>query len=223
MTIDEHIEIIRKYLPQYLSTQSQDTLIKDLKENFPGSKDPYKVYRNLNEKSFIYQGDGIIDIPFAVFDPSNGDFKVTYQEGISMSNTCDVSPKNQETRWDKINVQFAGLIPLEKYISKLTDKNIGEDRIHSFLESLKNNRISNLFYLPERKHNEKVILPESFIKFDFNVTLPPEVFNKERYDLNYLENNGDRLFSFSNYGFYLFLTKLSIHYSRIREGVFRDN
>ena len=223
MIVDEHIEIIRKYLPQYLSTQAQDKLIKDLSENFPESQDPFKIYRNLNEDNFIYQGDGIIDIPFAIFDSSSGEFEVAYQEGISMSNTCDILPDNEKTRLDIINVQFAGLFPLKKYISKLEEKNIGDDRIQSFIESLKNNHISNLFYLPERKHNEKVILPESFIKFDFNVTLPTSIFKSERYDLNYNENNGDRVFSLSNYGFYLFLIKLSIHYSRIREGVFRDN
>ncbi len=44
-------------------------------------------------------------------------------------------------------------------------------------------------------------------------------------DNNYIDRsslNKSRLFTLSNTGFYIFLTKLSIHFSRIRERVDRD-
>ena len=78
-----------------------------------------------------------------------------------------------------------------------------------------------MFYLPEKKNGQNVLLEESFVRFDINVTLPISIFSGGTYDNSYAPK-GDRLISFSNYGFYLFLIKLSVHYCRFREGVFRD-
>ena len=79
-----------------------------------------------------------------------------------------------------------------------------------------------MMFLPEKKISSNVIIEDSFIRFDLNVTLPSTIFEGDRYDVNY-KPQGDRLFTFTNYGFYLYLVKLSIHYCRFREGVFRNN
>ena len=119
---DEHIEIIRTYLPHYLSKEGQDELIKDIKNDFPESRDPYKIYSRLDNGNIVYQGDGLIDIPFSVLNVSRGHFDLTYQKGITLSNTCDISSDHIKNRIDKINIQFAGVFSLKDYIRKLKDK-----------------------------------------------------------------------------------------------------
>ncbi|MFD1553993.1 hypothetical protein DNU06_17245 [Putridiphycobacter roseus] len=208
------LELIRAYLPKYLTPELSQNLFSIVSEHFPLSSDGKLIYCNNLESEFYYQGDAIVDIPFSVF--ANGEYKTNYLKGVIMSNTCDIASEND--RIENSFVQFSSIFSLEEYISKLNEKKISENKIDSFLSNLKGNRISNLFYLPKIDK----VMDESFIRFDVNVSLPISIFEGETYDKDYKSNGGDRLFSFSNYGFYLFLIKLSVHYCRFREGVFRN-
>jgi hypothetical protein len=214
---DDTLELIRTFLPKYLTPELQENLFKTVQDNFPFSTDPNLIYSRIPEVEYYYQGDCLVDIPFSSFN--NGAFEIAYLNGIVASNTCDICPNNE--RIDSPNVQFASVFSLSEYIEKLKAKNINQKRIHSFVDDLKGNRISNLFYLPEKRNGQDIILEESFVRFDLNVTLPISIFMGDTYDNSYAPE-GDRLISFSNYGFYLFLIKLSVHYCRFREGVFRD-
>lgn len=214
---DDTLELIRTFLPKYLTPELQENLFKTVQENFPLSIAPNLIYSRIPEIDYYYQGDCIVDIPFSNFN--EGSFETAYLNGIIASNTCDISPDNE--RLDLLNVQFASVFSLSEYIETLKSKNISQQRIDSFIVNLKGNRISNLFYLPEKKNGQDIILEESFVRFDLNVTLPISIFTGDTYDNSYAPE-GDRLISFSNYGFYLFLIKLSVHYCRFREGVFRD-
>ena len=214
---DDTLELIRTFLPKYLTPELQENLFKTVQENFPFSTDPNLIYSRIPEIDCYYQGDCIVDIPFSSFN--EGHFETAYLNGIIVSNTCDISIDNK--RLDMPNVQFASVFLLSEYIEILKAKEISQQRIDSFIVDLKGNRISNLFYLPEKKNGEDVVLEESFVRFDLNVSLPISIFTGDAYDNSYAPE-GDRLISFSNYGFYLFLIKLSVHYCRFREGVFRD-
>ncbi len=214
---DDTLELIRTFLPKYLTPELQENLFKTVQDNFPFSIDPNLIYSRIPEVEYYYQGDCLVDIPFSSFN--YGAFEIAYLNRIVASNTCDISPYNE--RIDNPNIQFASVFSLSEYIEKLKAKNINQKRIDSFVDDLKGNRISNLFYLPEKRNGKDIILEESFVRFDLNVTLPISNFTGDAYDNSYAPE-GDRLFSFSNYGFYLFLIKLSVHYCRFREGVFRD-
>lgn len=214
---EDNLELIQKFLPQYLTPKQTEDLMSNVRKYFPFSTDPGLIYTKSLDSDIYYQGDGMKDIPFSIFH--NGKFITSYLTGIIMSNTCDISTDN--SRLDTPNIQYAAIFSLAEYIEILNEKDISEERINSFKAALKENRITNLFYLPKWS-NGSSILEESFIRFDQNVTLPSGIFHKEdsTYDKKYAPK-GDRLFSFQNYGFYLFLIKLSIHYSRFQEGVFR--
>lgn len=212
---DDTLELIRTFLPKYLTPELQENLFNTVNENFPLSINPNLIYSVLDNN--YYQGDALVDIPFSNFDIDS--FNMAYLSGILLSNSCDISPEN--VRLDNPNFQFATIFSLDEYLLLLEKGNIGEEKVQSFVQSLKSNRISNLFYLPEKKNGEEVIIKESFVRFDLNVTLPAAIFDSDRYSKDYAPI-GDRLFSFTNYGFYLFLIKLSIHYCRFREGVFRN-
>jgi hypothetical protein len=215
---DDMLHIIRTFLPKYLTPELQENLFKTALENFPSSSDPNLTYSRIADSNYLYQGDCVCDVPFALFN--QGKFDVAYLNGLVMSNTCDIAPDNERT--DAPNVQFAAVIALSEYLERLRSKKIDESKIQNFIVNLKNNKISNLFYLPEKKNSDKLILQESFVRFDLNVTLASSIFTSVTYSLDYFPF-GDRRISLSNYGFYLFLIKLSIHYCRFREGVFRND
>jgi hypothetical protein len=214
---DDTLELIRTFLPKYLTPELQENLFKTVQDNFPFSTDPNLIYSQIPEIEYLYQGDCIVDIPFTNFN--KGNFDTAYLNGIIASNTCDISPEND--RLDIPNIQFASVFSLKEYIDQLKANDVKQQRIDSFVENLRANKVSNLFYMPEKRNGDTIIIKESFARFDLNVTLPISIFSGEAYNKNYFPI-GDRLVSFSNYGFYLFLIKLSVHYCRFREGVFRD-
>lgn len=54
----EHYELIRNFLPKYLSPEQQDNLFKDIEKHFPYSTDADVIYSNLDDDLF-FQGDGV--------------------------------------------------------------------------------------------------------------------------------------------------------------------
>ncbi len=217
MNKEDTTEILRTFLPKYLTPQLQENLFKIVQEEFPFSNDAYKLYSEIPEQQYYYQGDCLIDVPFSVFH--SGSFQTAYFQGIIGSNTCDIFPENE--RLEQSNLQFFAIYNLNEYLGVLEQRGVDESRISTFKSNLKLNIISNLFFLPEKRIGDQVILEDSFVRFDSTTTLPIGLFHGDSYDMAY-SPDGDRLFSFSNYGFYLFLIKLSVHYCRFREGVFRN-
>lgn len=218
---EDHLEYLRQILPKYLSSEQQKSLFESLKEDFPNSNDPYKLYRELDDKNYYYQGDGIIDIPFSSINIENKNFDLEIISGAILSNTCDITSENE--RLYPPNITLGAIYPLKDFVKFLEESNISTDKISSFISNVRKNLISSIFYLPELKNRDDILLPESFIRFDQTTTLPIEFINSdERFNKEYLRSEGDRLFSFSNYGFYLFIFKLSVHFCRFREGVFRN-
>lgn len=213
--IDESYEFIRTHLPKYLTPKQTDNLFKLVKANFPNT-DNDLIYSDELDSSLYYQGDAILDIPFSDFQ--QGSFDISYPKGIVISNTCDISSDND--RLFKPNVQLARVFGVNELIEQFKEDGHDAFKIDEFVSNLKGNRISNLFFLPKKITNGEVVMEDSFVRFDSNVTLPIEIFESTTYDKNY-HPSGDRVFSFSNYGFYTFLIKLSVHYCRFREGVFR--
>lgn len=217
---ENHLDFIKNYLPKYLTPDLKDNLFNVVKSDFPNSNNPNILYINLKNDNLLYQGDCIIDVPFSIFDKNENKFESLYQCGVILSNTCDISPEN--LRIGENMIQFAATCELNEYIEELKKNRISEDRVKNFIIDLKSNKISNLFYLPKKEIGNKVVMEESFIKFDSTVSLPINLFiNDEVYNMKY-SPEGDRTYTFSNYGFYLFIIKLSIHYCRFREGVFRN-
>ena len=219
--IQEIVEIIREHLPSYLTEPQQQKLIDCIRTDFPRSTDPNKVYSKLEDLSLFYQGDILNDFPFSLYDTGSSSFKTIYINGMIASNTCDIFPEN-ERNLNPFSVQIISIYDFETVLEKFRAQKISEDKITNFVKEVRGNTISNLFYLPEKKNGDDIILKESFARFDYSVSLPLPLLNSEKICKDYIPN-GDRVVSLSNYGFYLFLMKLSIHYCRIREGVFRAN
>jgi hypothetical protein len=196
-------EDISIYLPKYLSEESTKSLFDTLKQ-FPENIDQRLYTRALKGSQIIYQGDGIKDVLFVDL-PSQKCKKVN---GFVLSNTCDIDPNNERYRTQ--NIIYTPIISINNYITLLRKNKIPDQKIDDHIEALKKQQITNIFYLPKT-----TILKEEFIIFFDRVN---------SCDMSYFcESNIDniRLFSLSNYGLYIFLFKLSIHFTRIREGVDR--
>lgn len=198
------LEEIKLYLPKYLTPESEKILFKELKE-FPQNIDSrlYTIY--LKDSNFVYQGDGIegllyINLPDTIVD------KVP---AMVLSNTCDISPQNR--RFFPPNLIYSPIFNLEKYKNALLEKGNPKQKVEDHLYSIKRQQITSAFYLPKGGS----LKAESLVFFD----------RINSCDIDYMEQsevNHLKLFTLSNYGLYLFVIKLSIHFTRIWEGFDRN-
>lgn len=195
---------LRNYLPKYLSKEAKENLFNDLKD-FPDNLETRFYSTHLSNDSTVFQGDGLRDLPIITLP----DTRVEPVPSIVISNTCDISFDNVRTL--EPNVLYCPIIRISRYIQILRQNGLSEDKIENFRSEVKRQRISSMFFLP--RYGD---LPEDCI------ALLDSICNA-RSSILPNDPSSTRLFSLSNYGFYLFLFKLSIHFTRIREAVDRDS
>ncbi len=194
---------IKKYLPKYLSPEATEKLFQDLKD-FPENIHKRLYGDVLEDENDVFQGDGIIDLPVINLP----DEIVRKGKVMILSNTCDISLDNKRIFFPRI--MYCPILRLSKFIEMLRKREITNERINQFVDVIKKQEVSSIFYLPQGGN-----LEEDYIAILENVNnCDIKVIQKE-------EIKKQRLFSLSNYGFYLFLFKLSIHFTRIREAVER--
>lgn len=199
---------IGKYLPTYLSQEASKNLFSEL-ENFPDNIDS-RLYTNiLKETELIYQGDGIsgllsINLP---------DIRTGPVPGMVLSNTCDIDEGIE--RVSESRLVFSTIFQLEKYQDLLLRKYVetglkNKESIMDHIQQIRNQYISHIFFLPAGGF----LQCDSIALFDRVNNLPNNIVKRS-------EIQQRRLFTLSDYGFYLFLYKLSIHFTRIRENIIR--
>ena len=203
------IEEVKKYLPQYLSDSSSTSLFSELKQ-FPENIDKRIYTHKLQNDPSIYQGDGLRNLLYV--NLPNLDAKPLL--GMIFSNTCDISEENK--RLFDSRLAFAPIFNLDKYrkalIEKYVDSNVKSiESIDSHITDIKRQNISQIFYLPKSGDLDS----DSFVFLDRINNLLSNYFDSEE-----IKNN--RVFSLSDYGFYIFLFKLSVHFTRVRENVQRS-
>ena len=195
-------EEIKKYLPQYLSDSDTKKLFSALKD-FPNNIDE-RFYSNYSlDDNILYQGDCLKDIP--AFNLP--DTRTKLSQSMAISNTCDMDLSNKRL-WNT-RILFSQIILLEKLEKGLCQR-FPKDRVTNYINSLKKQQITNAFYLPKSKN-----LDEAVAFFDYT----------NSFDINYIDRESlkeRRLVSLSNYGFYILLLKLSIHFTRVQEKVERN-
>lgn len=200
-------EDLKLFLPKYLSDISYNKLINELKI-FPENNDKYYFFYNENS---ILQGD-CLNIFFEEFK--------TQKKIIVVSNTCDISLEN-----DRIftpNLLYCPLIKLNDYLNKIKEKShcLSEKLLNEKVLSLKNSiekqKISSIIFFSKSKFSGlENKLEDDYIAILDRISYIP--LNK----INIDKIKEYRMFSLGNYGFYLFLFKLSIHFTRIFERIDR--
>lgn len=195
---------VEQYLPKYLSGEDQKKLFAEL-ASYPANIDKRLFSEALKSEAFLLQGDGISVVKYP--PQEEGD---SFQDikALILSNTCDISTENK--RPYEAYCTFAPIFSLEKYKGALKDDGHSDEAIANHIKAIKEQKITPFFYIP--KVGE---LGECFARFDL-------VFSSF-IDDDIVKNLVDkRIFSLSNYGFYLLLFKYSIHTNRIQERVHRD-
>lgn len=190
----DFIEQAKEYLPPYLRPDDQQKLFEELNREL--SEINYYWRARFDE---ILQGDSWENLPIVL--ASSRGFESRNVKGLILSNTCDLDLSNPSPV--KKNIVFCPIRSMDTYLSRLDDS-----QRESTAYSIRSQLVSNIFFLPAMPN-----LPgESMILFDDVHSLPRAEYN---------DSSNDRLFSLSQSGFYIFLIKLSIHFTRVQEGIAR--
>lgn len=202
-------EEVKKYLPQYLSLTAQQELFKELTQ-FPDNIDQRIYTSQLSGHKNIFQGDGIQNLLYINLP----DINIGEVPAMILSNTCDIDPSNE--RYMPMRMVYTPIFNLAKYKETLIRSHVetGEKTIQSIdshISDIRKQYVSHIFYLPKGGKLEN----DSIIFFDRLNNCPSNSIEGQD-----LPNR--RIFTLSDYGFYLFLFKLSVHFTRIREGVSRS-
>lgn len=193
-----NLESIQSHIPYYLTQEAKENLVKAL-ETFPNVNYYTRLYND-----DILQGDGWNSLEVINFyDSSRKQIK-----GIILSNSCDISVDNK--RSTPVNLVFAPLIKLSNFSALLTAKGISEEQVQNKLLSIRNQLVSSIFYLPKGG-----CLDEEYLALLDDVHTKPFEFFQSNHQKS-------KLFTLSQVGFYMFLLKLSVHFCRFHENVFRD-
>ncbi len=128
-----------------------------------------------------------------------------------ISNTCDIDPDNK--RLFPSQIVYSPIFNLNKYKTHLLmNSSKTEHQINDHIQSIKRQEITQIFYLPAIED----IIKESIVFFDRVCSC-----SNSYIDRNKLPRQ--RLFTLSDYGEYLFLLKISIHFTRIQDSVERKS
>ena len=201
-------EEIKKYLPQHLSSTAQQELFNELKA-FPHNIDQRIYTTCLRNHTNLFKGDGIQNLLYIHFPSTN----VNQVPGIILSNTCDIDQANK--RLVPLRMVYAPIINLGKYEQSLIENHVDTgqrsvESINSHIADIRKQHISHIFYLPKGGQLEN----DSIVFFDRINNCPSNLLDEKAVIRQ-------RIFTLSDYGFYLFLFKLSVHFTRIRDGVSR--
>jgi len=202
-------EEVKKYLPQYLSSTAQQELFKELNQ-FPHNVDQRIYTTQFPGLEKIFQGDGIQNLLY--INLPNSDIREV--PGMILSNTCDIDPSNK--RFMPLRMVYTPIFNLAKYEQALIKSHVETgvkpiQAINSHISDIRKQYVSHVFYLPKGGKLEN----DSIIFFDRLNNYPSDAIKGQE-----LPNR--RIFTLSDFGFYLFLFKLSVHFTRIRDGVSRS-
>lgn len=193
------LEDIKEHIPYYLTQEAKKGLVKALKD-FP-EKMNYYTTKHQDE---LLQGDGWNSLDTINLETAER----KSIKGIILSNSCDISQGNP--RDAPARIIFAPIIPLSLYEALLTKSGIDLEKVSSKVSSIRLQKVTSLFYLPKGGCLES----DHIAVLDDLHTLPVQGFFKK--------TDREKQFTLSQAGFYLFLFKLSIHFCRFHENVFRD-
>jgi hypothetical protein len=195
---DNHLEEWKRYLPHFLNKEDRDALYSELRR-FP---DNFNYYGKAPDEDPL-QGDAWK--PFRFVELTTGNTREV--TGIIISNSCDIVPSNSVDGGQ--NVLFAPLMRLDLMSERLRKANKSQDQINNTLNTIRKQEKTDILYLPALANE----LPESFVRLDEVRPYPVSLFR---------EVQKKRVFTLSQYGFYVLLIKLAIHFTRVQERVRRS-
>jgi hypothetical protein len=188
-------------LPRFIPKYLHDTDIGALAAQFKNFPDEKKVYTTALPKDEINQGDVWTNLQVRIWE--TGEPKTV--EAVILSNSCDIEPANNPPPHRRI--MFAPTLVLERFAALLEQNGRTKQQVDDMIGGIRRQQDSGILYLPEIDGAR-----ERFVFLDHVYSQPLTEFRQQ---------NPQRISAFSQYGFYVLLIKLSIHFLRVREGVLR--
>lgn len=200
MTDSDLIAQVQVILPKYLTPAQQADLWQEIR-SFPRNESFYLPEGTIEED--LLQGDGWRGLMAVNVDT----LEKKAVSGLLVSNSCDIDLRNDRAVLP--NLLFAPLVPLSRLeeIYRMAGKS-GEQWA-SFLEAVRRQEKTNIFYLPPGRHGPD---EEFIILFDDIHRQPVHSF---------IESARSLVFRLNQIAFWTLLIKLSIHFARFNEDVAR--
>ncbi len=197
-----NLEALQRHIPYYLTAPEQKALVAQLKALSEGATTGFVISKNSDlHATTLLQGDGWRG--FQIFSFVSGARKSV--RGIVLSNSCDVSPDNERVLPQ--NVIFSPLIKLARIRQRFESSGLAIHQIDSKIAAIRSQSVTNIFYLPAGGPLDD----EYVAQLDDLHSMPTK---------NHQET-GEKIFTLSMAGFYLFVFKLSVHFCRLHENVSR--
>jgi hypothetical protein len=189
---------IKLYLPKFLSDDDSKELQRAVSAMLAGTPRSYYTNR-LTQDPILYQGDGIINLPYLELPR----VEIKDVNAMVLSNTCDVDPENPRDFPQR--VLYAPIMSLAKYRAGVlgTTGKTGE-QVDAHLEAIRQQHITQVFYLPPYPGK----MEESLVYMD-------RIVNIGNSNIDRATLPDQRIFTLSDFGAWLFVLKLSIHFSRV--------
>lgn len=194
-------EVLRRQIPHYLLTRPEareglKALLEDFRVDRP-------IYGQTSDEDPI-QGDGWTG--FTVVNPDTLQRK--YVRGIIISNSCDISLENK--RYLPPLITFVPIIDLAAILQIYLDSGTSISQMEQRLKLIRAQEITDLFYLPRGA--------------DLDVESVALLGDVHSVKLSSFAEYDERrlLLRLSQFGHYLFLFKLSIHFCRFNEDIVRQ-
>ncbi|GEM_PF-3409343 len=199
-----------RFLCSYLTAENARDVISCLR-SFPDNV--HRLYSlPANPRQYFLQGDCYENLPAARLKMVEGSLAsdvVTFK-GVILNNSCDMSEERKGG--DKVDLMFCPLISLRKYVEQLfSKKDKTQNQVSEIIRGIKSQEYSHIMYFPPTSDVDDEGYMVRFDRiFSCNIgfvrQLQPKTF-----------------FTLSNYGFYAFLYKMSVHFLRMREKEDRGN
>lgn len=193
--MSDPFEDFKVFLPRHLTALQKTELLNDLR-SFPGTKGFYLADGPDEE---LLQGDGWRGFVHIRFDTRES----RVIAGIIVSNSCDIDVRNK--RDQDPNVLFAPIMPLASFANVLSSLR-PPDAVQQKIEQVRRQEVTSIFFLP----HVQALNDEAVVMLDDIHSHPLQHF---------MGTERSRLFRLSQYGFYVFLFKLSVHLTRFGESV----
>lgn len=204
-----------KHLPSELLRTDKERIKDGLTQFFPEHYKKEKQYEHFylnNQPNFFMQGDLLNSLPVVSWNQTKSSYDTSFSAVMLISNSCDVTQENNRIG-DK-EALFAPLIRLEEYFKNLLEVGYTKDQITLLHNEFKNQRITNVYYLPPNPINGE----EYLVFLDKICWHPSEEFSKKLPNIT-----EERFISLAHFGYYLLIFKLSIHFCRVPEEVERNS
>lgn len=186
----------KDFLPYYLTEDQKRGLATALKD-FSGRS-------NIFTQQFqaeVFQGDCWEGVPHITLSGRRENI-----QAIILSNTCDIDQTN--VRHTPVHVSYAPLIDLVAY-EKLLLQKLPEQEVKDKIAAIKAQHITSLIYLPASVEGTV----DSVVMLDMVSSIPYKAFEAQA--------EKRKIRSLNQLGFYLLSFKLSIHFCRMHEAVYR--